>query len=317
MIDSFPASFGESTESHSSAAEKLLREEQWRSAELRHELNIAQGQSQTYARELSNLFQHSKKQRRELANTNSQLVRYASDLRTTITDLRTAHQELQDAYRDTIFRLVLASEYKDKDTGSHISRMSRYSTLLARHMKLSQAEIDNISYAAPMHDVGKIGIPDSIILKNGMLSDNEFSIVKSHTTIGAVILENARGSVLQTAQDIALSHHERWDGRGYPNGRRHDAIPLSARIVAITDTFDALTSQRPYKSPYPIDISCDIIREERGRHFDPALVDIFLDNIEDFLTIKRDIDKKDPLHSSHDFAWSERDRIRREAITVR
>ena len=274
---------------------------------LESELEIAQTQSKTYARELSHLFQHSKKQRRELASTNGQLVKYASDLRTTFTDLRLAHNELQDAYRDTIFRLVLASEYKDKDTGNHISRMSGYCTMLACKIGLSRQEIDNISYAAPMHDVGKIGIPDSIILKNGKLDDDEFSIVKSHTTIGAVILENARGTVLQTAQTIALSHHEHWNGNGYPNGLAGEEIPLPARIVALTDTFDALTSRRPYKNPYPIDISCEIIRNERGRHFDPGIVDLFLDNIDEVIAIKRGIDRSDPVPASCEFAWSDRD----------
>jgi putative two-component system response regulator len=297
----------------------LYRIELDRCATLRAELEIAYTQSNTYARELSHIFQHSKMQRRDLASTNNQLKRYASDLRTTVTDLRTAHNELQEAYRDTIFRLVLASEYKDKDTGNHISRMSRYCTHLARRMGLSEQEIDNISYAAPMHDVGKIGIPDSIILKNGMLSDNEFSIVKSHTTIGADILENARGVVLQTAQVIALSHHEHWDGMGYPNGVRHASIPLPARIVALTDTFDALTSQRPYKTPYPIDISCDLIREQRGKHFDPEIVDLFLDSIDEFVVIKREIDKRDPEFSSSTVVWSERDlkhRTDSQAATV-
>lgn len=275
--------------------------------QLKKELEIAQAQSFSFSRELRSMFLHSKEQRRELNSANSQLVKYASDLRTTLVNLREAHTELQDAYRDTIFRLVLASEYKDKDTGNHLSRMSRYSTLLAIKMGLSQQEIDNISYASPMHDVGKIGIPDSIILKKGMLTSQEFHIVKSHTTIGAVILENTRGTVLQTAQIIAHFHHEHWDGKGYPNGLSGEDIPLPARIVALTDTFDALTSHRPYKTPYPIDISCDIIRTERGRHFDPEVVDLFLDNLQEFVTIKRDIDKVDPVDTISEIVWSERD----------
>ena len=278
-----------------------------RTRSLEAELDITRTQLKTYARELSHLFQHSKMQRRELAGANGQLVKYASDLRTTFTELRGAHNELQDAYRDTIFRLVLASEYKDKDTGSHISRMSRYSTMIASKLGLSRQEIDNISYASPMHDVGKIGIPDSIILKNGKLDDDEFSIVKSHTTIGAVILENARGAVLQTAQVIALSHHEHWNGGGYPDGLAGEDIPLPARIVALSDTFDALTSRRPYKNPYPIDVSCDIIRSERGKHFDPDIVDLFLDNIDEVIAIKREIDRSNPVPAFGEFVWSDRD----------
>jgi len=287
--------------------EALYRSERLRNEQLHNELEVATTQSKTYSRELSRLFVHSREQRRELREVNNQLVKYASDLRTTLGELRTAHRELQEAYRDTIFRLVLASEYKDKDTGNHISRMSRYSTLLAQKMGLSQQQIDNIAYASPMHDVGKIGIPDSIILKKGMLTEKEFQIVKSHTTIGAVILENTRGTVLQTAQVIAHFHHEWWNGTGYPSGLKRDEIPLAARIVALTDTFDALTSYRPYKTPYPIDISCDIIREEREKHFDPDIADLFLDTIDEFIAIKREIDKKEPQCTSEEILWSERD----------
>jgi len=288
--------------------ESLYHKECELNSQLSKELDIANSQSRSFSRELSRLFIYSKEQRRELNEANSQLVKYASDLRTTLGGLKNAHLELQEAYRDTIFRLVLASEYKDKDTGNHLSRMSRYSTLLAHKMGLSQQQIDNISYASPMHDVGKIGIPDSIILKKGMLTDNEFHIVKSHTTIGAVILENTRGTVLQTAQIIAHFHHEHWDGGGYPSGLTHEDIPLSARIVALTDTFDALTSHRPYKTPYPIDISCAIIKKEREKHFDPAIVDLFIDNIDEFVAIKREIDTIEPECNADDIMWSERDR---------
>jgi putative two-component system response regulator len=288
---------------------ELYVKELSRVKELKEELSILQSQSQTYARELKNIYQHSKFKKKELADTNLQLVKYASDLRTTISSLKNAHRELQESYRDTIFRLVLASEYKDKDTGSHITRMSRYSVFIANQLGLSTDEVDNIGFAAPMHDVGKIGIPDNIILKNGMLTEIEFTVIKTHTTIGALILENSRASILQTARIIALSHHERWDGNGYPSGHTQDQIPVAARIVALTDTFDALTSRRPYKCPYPIEIACDIIKKERARHFDPDIVDIFLNNIDQIINIKREIDEIDPLISSYDFVWSERDRL--------
>jgi putative two-component system response regulator len=285
----------------------LYIKEQRRSQELEAELNVVKDQSRAFARELSSVYQHSKVKKKELADTNVQLVKYASDLHTTITSLKGAHKELQESYRDTIFRLVLASEYKDKDTGSHITRMSRYSIFLASQLGLSQIEIDNIGLAAPMHDVGKIGIPDQIILKNGMLTDCEFAVIKTHTTIGALILENSRASILQTARTIALSHHEYWNGKGYPTGVGGAQIPLAARIVALSDTFDALTSRRPYKSPYPIDIACDLIEKDRGRHFDPDIVDVFLENVDQFIKIKKEIDEIEPMISSYDFIWSERD----------
>jgi putative two-component system response regulator len=286
---------------------ELYEKEHRRVLELETEINILKDQSRGYSRELCNVYQHSKAKRKQLADTNAQLVKYASDLHTTITNLKGAHKELQESYRDTIFRLVLASEYKDKDTGGHITRMSRYSIFLASKLGLSQNEVDNIGLAAPMHDVGKIGIPDQIILKNGMLTEIEFSVIKTHTTIGALILENSRASILQTARTIALSHHEFWNGNGYPTGVKGEEIPLAARIVALSDTFDALTSRRPYKSPYPIDIACDLIQKERGKHFDPEIVDIFTNNIDHFVNIKKEIDDIEPMITSYDFIWSERD----------
>jgi len=288
---------------------ELYRKECERNRELSSELEISRAESKMFSRELSNLFLHSKTKRRELAIANNQLVKYASDLRETVTKLRNAHHELQDAYRDTIFRLVLASEYKDKDTGNHISRMSRYCAVIAQRMRLPEKQIEDISYAAPMHDVGKIGIPDNIILKEGMLSDSEFSIVKSHTIIGADILNDARGTVLQTAQIIALSHHEHWDGCGYPQGLFRKDIPLAARIVAVTDTFDALTSYRPYKNPYPIDISCEIIKAGRESHFDPEIVDLFLDSVDELVAIKGEVDHKLPEPYSATVELSERDKL--------
>ena len=197
---------------------QLYLKEQQKVFHLQNELQIALSQSQMYARELSNIYQHSKRKRKQLADTNKQLVKYASDLRITFSSLKKAHNELQEAYRDTIFRLVLASEYKDKDTGNHISRISRYSSLLAKKLNLPETESSNISLAAPMHDVGKIGIPDHIILKKGILNEEEFSIIKTHTTIGAAILDNSKSAILQMAHTIALSHHEHWNGNGYPQG---------------------------------------------------------------------------------------------------
>lgn len=286
---------------------RLYVEEQRKTSELQKELEFIKSQSKTYARELSNIYQHSKLKKKELAVTNLQLVKFASDLRTTYSSLKKAHEELQNAYRDTIYRLVRASEYKDKDTGTHISRISRYSMLLAQKLGLTVQDVETIGYAAPMHDVGKIGIPDSIILKNGRLTDSEFSIIKEHTVIGALILDDSKAPVLQTARTIALHHHEHWNGTGYPSGLCRELIPLYARIVAVTDTFDALTSRRPYKSPYPIDISCTIISNEKKGKFDPDIVDAFVSNIQEFVTIKKEIDEAEPVHCSTNVVWSERD----------
>ena len=141
-----------------------------------------------------------------------------------------------------------------------------------------------------MHDVGKIGIPDNILMKPGKLTDEEFDFMKTHTTIGAKILVDSKAEILQLAQQIAISHHEKWNGRGYPQGLAGDTIPLAARIVGLTDVFDALTSKRPYKDPFPVEVALDIIKKERGEHFDPDVVNVFFENIDEILKIKDEVD---------------------------
>jgi putative two-component system response regulator len=200
-----------------------------------------------------------------------------------------AHEELQESYLDTIHRLVVATEYKDEDTGDHIVRIGRLSALLAQRLDLPDSEVEQIGFAAPMHDIGKIGIPDKILLKPGKLSTEEFDIIKTHTTIGARILSKSKSDIIRCAQQIAVSHHERWDGSGYPQGLAGTQIPLTGRIVTLVDTFDALTSSRPYKEPYPLDRTLDIMRQSRGNHFDPELLDLFLDNIDDIVAIKKEV----------------------------
>lgn len=217
--------------------------------------------------------------------------------------------ELKAAYIDSIHRLVLASEFKDEDTGDHIVRIGKYSQVLARKFGCSENMVENIGYAAPMHDVGKIGIPDRIMLKADKLDPEEFEIMKTHTIIGAKILSESESEILIMASDIALSHHEKYDGTGYPNGIMQDEIPLSARMVAIADTFDALTSKRPYKEAYPPEMALDIIRKESGKHFDPDLVKTFIDHFEAFLEIRESIGAFDEV-ALENFIISERDRLR-------
>lgn len=250
---------------------------------LEKDLFLANLQSKKYALDFAKIYKNTKEQKEELGLANKQLKKYAQDLRKTISTLQTVNKELQDAYYDTIHRLVLAVEYKDKFTGSHIMRMSRYSALLAKKIGLPKQDVLNIFYAAPMHDVGKIGIPDTIISKPSKLTSDEFDIIKKHTVIGAEILDKSKSNILMIARQIALSHHEKWNGDGYPHGLVKNAIPLSARIVALADTFDVLTSKRSYKDPYPVSFSLEIIKNERGKHFDPEMVDIFEKNIEEIL----------------------------------
>ena len=232
-----------------------------------------------YAKDLSKVYKSVKERRKELESVNQQLFRYAEDLNNNILMLKRAHKDLQNAYLDTIHRLVLAAEYRDEDTGEHIIRISHYSALIAKKIGLPSKEVKNILYAAPMHDIGKIGIPDSILMKPSKLTADEFHFMKTHTTIGAKILENSKAEILQLAQEIAISHHEMWNGGGYPCGLSGFDIPIVGRIVGLADVFDALTSKRPYKEPYPVDFVCQIIKQESGHHFEPELSNLLLENI--------------------------------------
>jgi putative two-component system response regulator len=226
--------------------------------------------------------------------------------RALLSERNQAYREIKEAYLDTINRLVLASEYKDEDTGDHILRMSRYCALLAEKIGMSKEDVDILLYASPMHDIGKIGIPDSILLKKARLDDQEFEIMKTHTTIGARILANSKSRILESARIIALSHHEKWNGQGYPLGLEKEGIPLYGRVVALMDTFDALTSKRPYKDPYPPETACKIIRKGRELHFDPQITDAFLNSLDEFLKIRKEISPTEELPSTP-FTWSERD----------
>nr|WP_319494057.1 two-component system response regulator [uncultured Desulfobacter sp.] len=189
--------------------------------------------------------------------------------------LENAFLRIKDGSLETIHILSKAAEYRDEDTGSHIYRMSNYSAAIADQMGLPENVVESILYAAPMHDVGKIGIPDSILLKPGGLTDDEFAVMKQHTLIGARILENSKTEFIRLGEIIALTHHEWWNGKGYPRGLKGKEIPLVGRIIAVADVFDALTTKRPYKDAFPLDVSFQIIAESRGIQFDPEVVDAF------------------------------------------
>lgn len=195
-----------------------------------------------------------------------------------------------DVLRETRLNIVqclgMAAEYKDNETGLHVIRMSHFSRVIALAAGFSEEEADEILHAAPMHDVGKIGIPDAILQKPGKLDAQEWDVMRQHPEIGAQIIGDHEASLLQMARRIALSHHEKWDGSGYPEGLAGDAIPIEGRIVAIADVFDALTSVRPYKDAWPVEKAVDLIRRERGKHFDPQLVDCFLDSLDAIVEIK-------------------------------
>lgn len=195
-------------------------------------------------------------------------------------------EELHETRLQIVQRLGLASEYKDNETGLHVIRMSHYTYVLAKAAGYSEHEADDLLNAAPMHDVGKIGIPDAILQKNGKLDDAEWAVMRQHAQIGAEIIGEHDSGLLKTARIIALTHHEKWDGSGYPNGLKGEEIPLAGRIVAIADVFDALTSVRPYKAAWPVEEAISLLRRESGRHFDPELVELFIGQMPAILEIK-------------------------------
>lgn len=201
----------------------------------------------------------------ELEQHNEMLVRHVRE--------RTA--DLEQARRETLERLALAGEFRDDETHEHTQRVGRSAGLLAEELGLADEDAELIRRSAPLHDIGKLGVPDAILLKPGKLTTEEFGVMKGHAEIGARILGRSVSAVLQSGELIAGSHHERWDGSGYPAGLRGDAIPVAGRIVALADVFDALTHERPYKPAWPIDRAVAEIRRVAGHQFDPDVVRAF------------------------------------------
>jgi hypothetical protein len=184
-------------------------------------------------------------------------------------------QQLKHAYEEIVFRLARAAEFSDTDTGQHIRRMSHFSVEIARHMSFSEQQLQDLLLAAPMHDVGKIAVADAILKKPGKLTPEEFAEMQRHTIYGGEILGGSEIPILQLSQRIALTHHEKWDGSGYPYGLKGEQIPLTGRICAVADVFDALSSKRCYKEPMPVEKSVGLVDEGKGKHFDPAVVEAF------------------------------------------
>lgn len=204
-------------------------------------------------------------------------------------------KEISDSQMATILALAKLAEYRDKDTGLHIERIQYYSRLLVTRMagmtcfkdQIDSLYIENITHASPLHDIGKVGIPDYILLKPGKLSVKEFEVMKTHTQIGFDILQTVKdrytkNSFINIGIEITKSHHEKWDGSGYPEGKKGTEIPLSARVLAVADVYDALRSKRPYKEGFSHETSCSIILDGKGSHFDPNIIDAFLDLVEAF-----------------------------------
>jgi putative two-component system response regulator len=191
-------------------------------------------------------------------------------------DLELAKLDVEKSQIEVLERLARAAEFRDDDTGQHTYRVARMAALLAQTLNLPDEWVELIRHAAPLHDVGKISIADGILLKPGKLTDEEFETMRAHTTTGAMLLSGGRSDLVQMADSIALTHHERWDGRGYPQGISGHDIPIEGRILAVADVFDALTHQRPYKKAWPVEEAVAEIARQSGKQFDPRIVDAFL-----------------------------------------
>ncbi|MGJ8645662.1 MAG: HD domain-containing phosphohydrolase [Marinomonas colpomeniae] len=205
----------------------------------------------------------------------------------------TSVASLHQTHLDLIQRLGRAAEYKDNETGMHVQRMSRYTRELAIAYGFPEDYADDLMMAAPMHDIGKIGIADNILLKPGKLTAEEYEVMKTHVEIGAEILSNPRSHLIELARTMALTHHEKWDGSGYPNGLAKDDIPIEGRLIAVADVFDALTSERPYKKAWSTDEAINYIFEQSGKHFDPELPPLLQKTLPKLLKIKDEFSEID------------------------
>lgn len=197
-------------------------------------------------------------------------------------------KEISETRQKTINMLGIASEYKDEETGAHIERMSKYCYIIAKAYGFSESDAQMLLQAAPMHDVGKISIPDSILKKPGRLNDDEFKVIQTHCAAGESLLTKQDAEIFSIAAIIAMQHHEKWDGSGYPNGLKGEEINLYARIVAVSDVFDALTSTRPYKEPWKPERAIQLIISESEKHFDPKVVKAFQDSLDQILTVYKE-----------------------------
>lgn len=196
------------------------------------------------------------------------------------------YQEIEDTQKEIIFTMAEVGESRSKETGNHVKRVAEYSRVLAIGVGMNDSEADLLRMASPMHDIGKIGIPDAVLKKPGKLDEAEFEIMKSHAAVGYSMLKNSKRKILRTAAIVAHEHHEKWNGKGYPRGLAGEDIHIFGRITAIADVFDALGSDRVYKQAWPLEKILNLFKEERGQHFDPKLVDVFFDHLDELLAIR-------------------------------
>ena len=220
-----------------------------------------------------------------LKNNNEEIVEYMC-IRHDITQIEKLHDELEDTQREIIYKLGELGECRSSETGQHVKRVAEYSKLLAIKIGLDEKDVNRLFMSSPMHDIGKVGIPDSILNKNGKLDSAEWEVMKTHAQIGYEILRTSKREILQAAAIVSYTHHERWDGSGYPLGLKGEDIHIFGRITAIADVFDALSSERVYKKAWSLEEVLKLFNEEKGKHFDPNLIDVFMNNLDEILEIK-------------------------------
>ncbi len=196
---------------------------------------------------------------------------------------------LREAHLDTIFRLAVAAEYRDQDTARHIRRISEFSRVIAANMGMPSKDVELIGHASPMHDVGKLGVADAILLKPGKLTPEERVEMEKHTIFGGKILEGSESEIMRLSESIALTHHEKWNGTGYPHGLKGESIPIAGRVVAVADVFDALSNPRCYKPAFPMDKVMAIMKQDTGTHFDPAISAVFFESFEEIRRIHAEL----------------------------
>jgi PAS domain S-box-containing protein len=220
-----------------------------------------------------------------IINLNGEILEYMS-IRKDITEVIDLHKEIEGTQREIIYKMGEIGESRSNETGNHVKRVAEYSKLLAKLHGLDEKECDVLFTASPMHDIGKVGVPDSILNNPGKLSDEEWKIMRKHTVIGYNILKNSKREILKAAAIVARDHHEKWDGTGYPRKIKGEEIHIYGRITAISDVFDALGSTRCYKEAWTDEDIFKLLKDEKGKHFDPQLVDLFFDNIDKFMEIR-------------------------------
>jgi response regulator RpfG family c-di-GMP phosphodiesterase len=241
-------------------------------------------------RQLDKVTSISDKREKELRALNEELNDYKKELEKKIEEaifeIKNLNLEIEDTQREVVFTMGAIGESRSKETGNHVKRVAEYSYLLAKKYGLPEKKCELIKQASPMHDIGKVAIPDAILNKPGRFTDEEFILMQKHAELGYEMLKHSQRELLKVASLVAFEHHEKWNGRGYPRGLKEDEISIEGRITAIADVFDALGSDRVYKKAWELERILKLFKDERGEHFDPLLIDIFFDNLDEILSIR-------------------------------